>query len=96
MLLVAFSCTMLRTGQVNLGIASGQIATQEAVVAALKLFASRQLREGQRAAFLRRMAGIPELMRLLEIVGELGSRSGRRRAEDLEQALADLPVLDFD
>lgn len=64
-------------------------------MAALKLFASKHMREGLKQAFLRRMATVPELPRLLEVVGELGSRTGRRRAEELEQALADLPVIEF-
>ena len=81
--------------QVNLGIASGQIATQEAVVAALKLFCSSQLAEPLRAGFLRRMMAIQELPRLLEIVAELGGAVARRRAEQLEQAMAELPVLEF-
>lgn len=40
-------------------------------------------------------ACLQELPRLLEIVGDLGSATSRRRAEQLEQALADLPVLEF-
>lgn len=87
---------MVACTQVDLGIASGQIATQEAVVAALKLFASSHLHEALRVSFLRRMAVIPELSRLLEIVGTLGSTSGRNRAEQLERALTELPVIDFE
>lgn len=87
--------TLFVTRQVDLGIASGQIETQEAVVAALKLFTSPQLPGELRRSFLQRMAIIEELPRLLDLVSCMGSTIGRVRVEAVENALADLPALEF-
>ncbi|KAK9802026.1 hypothetical protein WJX73_003040 [Symbiochloris irregularis] len=80
---------------VDLGIASGQIETQEAVVAALKLFTSPQLPAELRQSFLQRLAMIDELPRLLDLVSCMGSTIGRCRAEAIENALQELPALEF-